>query len=238
MTLGYTIAFILTLTGAYAQDQAYEESDAVIFRTQRQTTSYHIYDPPFAAKIIYEDTTEAPNFYPEQLMSSIISARNQEWVNYNYLNREGIEKDASHFKEVEQMDPETNFFELRSKFAFEYNGLPAVFIKYYLIFDKMDKPVGAFKVMQKVGERWYLVTIPNFATIPYMLFWFKEQPMLALLKGEASGEPIVNDLINLTRNESGGLDFEKLATEFKKIYQEGERAARYQYFVDPVTFTY
>lgn len=39
---------------------------------------FHKYEPPFKAKIIYKDTIQAVNEYPEQLMSSIISENSED----------------------------------------------------------------------------------------------------------------------------------------------------------------
>ena len=45
--------------------------------------SYEIYEIPYLVKMIYRDTLEAKNRTPEELMSSVISATNQERIDYN-----------------------------------------------------------------------------------------------------------------------------------------------------------
>jgi len=50
-----------------------------------KNSTFYRYNPSFKAKIIYKDTLEAVNKYPEQLMSSIMSESSKEWYNYNNL---------------------------------------------------------------------------------------------------------------------------------------------------------
>lgn len=59
---------------------------------QLRNCNYKIYKISPSIKMIYEDTIESKNETQEQLMTSIISAKNQEWVNYNSFG--GKEKAA------------------------------------------------------------------------------------------------------------------------------------------------
>ena len=46
---------------------------------------YYLYEPSFKAKKYYKSQSEAANTSPEELFMSIISATNQDWINYNEL---------------------------------------------------------------------------------------------------------------------------------------------------------
>jgi hypothetical protein len=218
--------------------QSFKESDVILFNSAYQTVRYHVYEPPLKIQALYSDTTQAVNQFPEQVLMSMISARNQDWVNYNYLNKQGDEKPASHFRQVERMNKENNYFEAISKYEFTYSGNPAVFIKYYLRFEEQEKPMGAFKVMQKINGKWYIAPIPNFINVPYMLYWFKEERMQELLSGAQTGNQLTDQLIAATRDPNGSLDFEKLSEEFRKMYLGGTNSERFNSFIDPVAFVY
>ena len=57
----------------------------VIVLMRLQDASFHIYEPPFQAKGIYDNLKDARCLTPEELVLSIESEKTQEWVDRNYL---------------------------------------------------------------------------------------------------------------------------------------------------------
>lgn len=232
----FLLSIMLVARFGFAQN--YEESSIMVFETRVVNSNFLVYDPPFPAKGIYKDTLEAVNQFPEQVISSIMSATNQAWENFNYLNGQARKLDAAHFEKAAKLDKNKNYYELRSKFEFIHEGSPTAFIKYYFHFEDLKEQGGGFKVLKKVNGKWYATLIPNFITVPYMLFWFKDERLKELFAGKPTGNPFTDDIITKTRDESGNLDLEKLGNQLRVMFKEGTKTPKFLHFIDPVTFKF
>ena len=234
----YKIVLVAFLLNLKAFSQNFKENEVILFETNNISTNYYVYEPPFAARGIYKDTLEAVNNFPEQVLSSIVSSTSYAWDKYNYLNGETPAKSKSHYEKAIQLNKYNNYFELRSKYEFFNGENPCAFIKFHIKFEELKVPAGGFRILEKVNGRWYVSLIPNFAAVPYLLFWFKEVRMLELLTGKSNGNILSDKLIAQTRDSNGNLDFEKLGDEVTIILKEGKTSERFKYFIDEIAFNY
>lgn len=79
---------------------------------QQSQLLYHSYDPPLRITADYNSLTEALNLFPEQLIQSVLSASNQEWIDYNTLGGEekSTKKDQAYFYRIATMNKDSNYF--------------------------------------------------------------------------------------------------------------------------------
>jgi hypothetical protein len=147
--------------------------------------SYYVYDPPFLAKPIFNQLEDVKNNYPEKLMESIISASDQNWVNYNNLNISEI-KDNAFFEKVKKQDKDKNYFELLSKLEFEANNSQMTIIKFNLYIDekKDSLPLVGTYVCQKVDGIWKRVSTPFTTRLAMVMLVFKQDILKRLLVGK------------------------------------------------------
>lgn len=80
-----SFVILLILNTIYAQE---EETNLILSYPEESEISFYKYPIDTNVKAIYNNQTDVVNKYPEQLLESIISATNQEWVNYNTLGGE------------------------------------------------------------------------------------------------------------------------------------------------------
>jgi len=194
--------------------------------------TFHIYDPPFRAKPQYRDSTEALNEYPEQLMSSIMSASTQQWVNYNTL---GGYKEAEKMKPEDlaaraSMNRENNYFELISKLSFKANGSDMAIVKFFLHLEALPVPYAGVTVMQKAANRWYKTSTTFTSPLALFMMRFDEQKLALVLKNERTGEKPLDDLLSKVEN-GNTVDLDKLVQEFNRWYSENDRA-NLDFFID------
>lgn len=224
ITVFVSIFFIIS---TYAQDNL--GARLIIGTNNIENTTYHIYDPPFRAMVIYKDTIEAVNKYPEQLMSSMLSASNQDWVNYNTLGGaiESSKISQEEFDKVKKLSYDKNYFELLSKLEFEVNNDKMAIVKFYLYKEDLDKPVAGATVMQYINNRWYETSKPYTTSIAMALMIFKVNIMNSLLTGKGRNE-MENDLIKKVYDN--GLDFDKL------LQQQNLSTEEKEYFTNPLNW--
>ncbi|RUA34501.1 MAG: hypothetical protein DSY77_05050 [Bacteroidetes bacterium] len=197
-----------------------------------ENASFHVYEPPFQAKAIYSDTTEAVNEYPEQLMSSIMSATNQPWVEYNVLGgaESGEQKSNRHFDFISTMNRDSNYFELRSKLMFSEGSREFAIIKFYLHTEDISEDQSGAFVMQKVGDRWYRTATSFTTNIAVMVMRFKAPLLQQILGGQLTGDSQVDTMIQQVGN-NGVVDINQLYALFAAWYENND-TANLDYFID------
>ncbi len=200
---------LISYTAAIVNAQDNLGARIILGTNEVKNVKYHVYNPPFHAKIIYGDTIEAANKFPEQLMSSMISVKNQAWVDYNTLGgaEESSKIKLEEFDKSKSFSKDNHYMELLSKLEFEVNGDKMAIIKFYLHSEDREKPVAGATVMQYVGNRWYETSKPYTTTMAMAIMVFKTDVMTSLLTGESENE-LVSKLIKKVFDN--GLNFDKL----------------------------
>ena len=191
--------------------------------TGLEDASFYIYNPPFLAKPIYGDTLEAINQFPEQLMSSILSANTQDWINYNTLGGEEYaeQKSNAYFRSISNLIEDSNYYELRAKLMFAENGNEYAIIKFYLKLETQNEDYSGAYVMKKVNNRWYKTSTPFTTKLALMIMRFKESILSELIFSDSSENEMVNDLIDIIK-PNGFIDFNLLYEEFKTWYDSND----------------
>lgn len=211
------------LTFVFCRAQSDNFGTRIILSTENITqTKFYVYEPSFKAKAIYKDLVQVKNNYPEELMSSILSANTQEWVNYNNLRgeKEADVKPSSYFEKVKKYDINKTFFELQAKLSFKANGNEMAIIKFYFYQQDKENPVAGALIMQKKEGIWKTTSRPYLTPIAMALMVFKPQVLKRLL----SNDPLNSIEERLLRKVySDGFSFDvllqqKLSDEEKKYF--------------------
>lgn len=192
-------------------------------------TSYYVYSPPFIAKAIYSSIKEAKNEFPEQTMSSILSATSQEWVNYNTLG--GVEnaeiKSVSDFEKTKNINKEKTFFELLSKLEFDANGSKMSIIKFSFHKEGKEKPIAGALVFEKVDGTWKKTATPYTTNMSMALMVFKPDVMNRLLFKEPMNELEKNIIRNV---------YDKDGFNFNKLLEQNFTKEEKEYLTNPLNW--
>ena len=226
----YIITVLICLLFSFSYSQEKDLGTRIMLNANGvSNTSYYVYSPPFIAKAIYSSIKEAKNEFPEQTMSSILSATSQEWVNYNTLG--GVKnaeiKSASDFEETEKIDKEKTFFELQAKLEFDANGSKMSIIKFYFHKEGKEKPIAGALVFQKVDGTWKKTATPYTTNMSMALMVFKSDVMNRLLLGDGTNELEKKVIKNVS--DKDGFSFNKLLVQNFTIEEK-------KYFTNPLNW--
>jgi len=181
---------------------------------------FHVYDPSFKAKAIYDSMNDAKCLTPEALVESIESATTQEWVDYNHLPGKSHSVSVKAFKYRKKLDKDSNYFELIHKLTFSYNGIPTAIIKYRFV-DDGKQTVLASMVVQKKNGRWFRTSIAGIDHLKEVVKRVKSNKLAHLLDPDSfEDEGQIKELKKRFKTERGVLDSEKLYGEMNKLRSE------------------
>ncbi|SHJ83086.1 hypothetical protein SAMN04487911_1425 [Arenibacter nanhaiticus] len=207
-------------------------SNMILSYSENREIFFHKYEPNLIIKAEYSSITEAENNYPEQLIQSILSATNQEWINYNTLGgaEKATEQNQSHFDRVLTMDKNKNFFKLHHKLTFTIGNIPTAIIKFF-IHQEENEPVSGAVVMQKVDGRWQHTSNPTLSTLSIIVMRLKTTVLQGILLNDSEDK----DIIALSKRVSSesGLDLQKLEDEFMSWYNPELDRYKIEMFIDP-----
>ena len=204
-----------------------KEVKIILKSKQLKNCSYQLYKPTVTVKMIYKDTTEALNKTSEQLMTSLISAKNQEWVNYNSFG--GKEKSTpfneTEFEEALKYKKE-NYFELLAKLEFSVDSAKYSVVKFNYFKAKIKKPIMGSILMIYSKDRWFQTFDFKFNSLSMMMLVFKEDILERILTGNGQNE-LENNLLKLVYNN--GLNIEDL---FKQNFNQEQK----NYYINPLNW--
>jgi hypothetical protein len=238
-----TVLFLLFMTKMLlinAQTSSSFQGDRVMLGNQSsmQNLVFSKYEPAYKAKMLYKSQSEAKNETPESLVSSIISASSQDWVDYNTLG--GSEKsrkiDKEALKRATTADREKVYFELTSKMNFRANGSEMCIIKFFIHSDGLPKPFSGTYLFQKNGSRWYHTATPWATNLMIMMMSFDDSKLATLLKGKPIGEPLMDELMKKVFQDNT-FNLEILYKEYDSWYANKDEK-RKNYFLDKNTWGY
>ncbi|EKT3958022.1 hypothetical protein NTJ28_002020 [Flavobacterium psychrophilum] len=218
-TFKFKIVFFLILIPFFCFSQK-KEVKIILNSKQLKNCSYEIYKPTVQIKMMYKDTTEAKNKTLEQLMTSIISAKNQEWVNYNSFG--GKEKAAPFTKsefDEKYNNKSKNYFELLAKLEFSVDSLKYFVIKFRYFQAKVKKPIMGSILMTFSKGRWYQTFDAKITNLSMMMLVFKEDIVERILLGTGSSS-LENDLIKIVYKDGLNIDllFQQDFNQEQKTY--------------------
>lgn len=235
MNIRLIIIFICFLIPLYGFGQSIESSNIILARVDSSEMNFYQYHPPLKIMAGYTNIIEATNEYPEQLVQSVLSARNQKWVNYNTLGgaENASQKNQAHFDRVISMDKEQNYFELHHKVSFDIGGISTSFVKFFF-YQEGEKPVSGCMVMQKIGDQWYKTSHPSFSLLSIILMRLKSDVLEGIVLGN-SNVPQVNELRERVTS-NGSLDLQKFEDEFASWYRPVIDQQKISLYKDPQTW--
>ncbi len=199
----YKLIFFL-LANFYCFGQDDMKGRILLNGNSTSIANYYIYNPTFKAKIIFNSINQVKNDYPEELMSSIISASSQEWEDMNTLGGalESDKKTESEFLKVTKLDKNLTYFELLAKLEFVANGSEMAVIKFNLHQEKQEKPIVGCLVLQKENGKWKKTSKPSTTNISTVLLVFKGDVLGRIIKNKGINE-IENKIIKLVYDNDG-----------------------------------
>lgn len=203
------------------------EVQIILNSKELKNCNYELYRPVVEIKMIYKDTLDAVNNTPEQLMTSIISASNQEWVNYNCFG--GKEKAAPFSKEEfnkKMRGKEKNYIELLAKLEFSIDSVKYSVVKFRYFQAKIKKPIMGSLLMIYSNSRWFQTSNAKLNNLSMMMLVFKEDILERILSGLGNNQ-MENNLIKLVY--SNGLNIDLL---FKQNFNQEQK----KYFINDLNW--
>jgi hypothetical protein len=221
-TFSFKTIFFLFLIPFFCFSQK-KEVKIILNSKQLKNCSYERYKPSVQIKMIYKDTTEAKNKTPEELMTSTISARNQEWVNYNYLG--GKERAAPFSKDEfdeKIRQKENNYFELLAKLEFSVDSIKYSVIKFRYFQAKIKNPIMGSILMVYSKHRWFQTFNAQINNLSMMMLVFKEDILERIISGIGNNQ-MENDLIKLVYSNGLNIDL---------LFQQNFNQEQKDYFIN------
>ncbi len=209
-----------------------ENMNIILSYPEEQEVYFYEYQPRLKIKATYTSLEEVENKHPEQLVQSVVSAIDQEWVNYNALsgkNNKDI-KSKSHFEAVKKMDKNKNYFELHHKLTFMLGDIPTSIIKFF-IHMKNSAPQSGAIVMQKVAGRWYTTSHPSFSDLSLIVMRLRSYVLKGIILGDSLDKDI-QALAKQIRSDDGTLELHKLEEEFDSWYFPNKNKDKIKLFTD------
>lgn len=207
-----------------------EQSNIVLGYAEEHELGFYEYEPKLKVKATMTAMSEAKNQYPEELMTSILSATNQKWVNYNTLSKGVKKKDPSHFEKIKKMSKDENYFELHHKLSFKLGNIPTVLIKFF-VHEENQQPISACYVMQKVNNRWQRTANTNLSLLSIIVMRLKSDVLKGIVTGKSTNKAINAIRDRVTTNDM--LDVKKLEKEFESWYSPKKDEYKIQMYKDP-----
>ncbi|MCA6420690.1 MAG: hypothetical protein IM603_16485 [Cytophagales bacterium] len=229
----YCLAFLtFELFGGLCHSQNSEYPNIILSYSENQTLYFHEYNPPLKVKAEYTQLSQALNQYPEQLIQSILSAKNQNWVDYNTLGgtENSSKLDEAHFQKIILMDKEKNYFELVHKLTFNVGSVPTALVKFYF-YQENQTPVSGCHVMQNINGRWQKTSHPSLSLLAIAFMRFKTEVIKGVILGGSKDQEVIKLRQRITTN--GSFDLAKLEKEFSSWYSPAKDEKKLKLFTDP-----
>ena len=227
-----TLLALITFSLGRAQG---EDANLILSYPEESEISFFKFPPNTFAKAIFTSQAETANKYPEQLLESIISTTNQEWVNYNTLGgaEKASEKKQSHFDKIKTMNRDKNYFELAHKLTFDVGGVPSAIIKFFTHFEGTEVLSGV-AVMQFVDDRWQKTSHPSLSTLSIIVMRMKSDVLEGIVL-QNSDDPNITAITERVSTEAG-MDLSLLEDEFGSWYTPEKDETKIELYKDPRTW--
>lgn len=193
------ITLILLITtfylSSYGQEQQMDCANTI--RINQITKDFKVFKYPENFKIEKLNSfNEVKNNSPEQLMSSIISATNLDWYNFN--REEKKQNSSQDFVYIKQVSPEVYYLELLYKVTFKANGSQYAIIKYNL-FDNEKPVIGYAEAMKKRDERWVTTSEAEISQFLFFMIMIDTKYIDNIFNNTRSDNSDLNQILNLNQ---------------------------------------
>lgn len=178
-----------------------------------------IYTPSFKAKDVLDKIEYAKCESIEELLESMVSEKNQDWVDHNWMPGKSHTVSEKAFKFRKSRDKNTNYREAIHTLFFDYNGSKVSITKFWMVDNERRTVLGSL-VAQKKGNRWYGTSIPGIDYLSTVIGKIKSKVLLSLITGDSKGDHYIKKFIDKTRTNDHKLDFDKLFSEMQILARE------------------
>lgn len=234
----FVLLLILFYFSMYGQnDENYSPYGKYVEWSITPEATYHIYDPPFKAQPIMTSSFEAKNRYPEELMISLISENNPDWVDLNTADGTR-EKSTDYFRQKIQWNKDETYYELTSKLTLTIGDTEYAYVRFRFYDKNIENPPSGVYLLKKVDNRWYYSKKVLSNDLTFIITWMKPELLGKLLKGEKNGDAIFDELVDKI-SSNGRVSIKSLEKEVMAAYY-AERTAKEQkftkYFSEPLNW--
>jgi len=229
------IIIFVTFSNIIVLSQQQESSNILLSYSQNQEIYYYEYQPKLKIKATLTQQSDVKNEYPEELIQSVFSARNQEWIDYNTLGgaEKSDKKSEKHFNHIKKMDKDKNYFELHHKVTFNLDGVKTSIIKFFLI-QENKTPISGAMLMQKINNRWYVTSRSDMSMFVIMIMRLKSDALEGIIFGDSDNKEII-DFYHKVSDKNGVLNLSSFEKEFFDLYLP-ENKEKLNLFIDPKTW--
>lgn len=189
----YIITFLIIIycDNIFSQEQQTDCATTILIN--QNARNFMVYKYPIETKALkLNDFSEVSNNTPEELMSSVLSASNLNWYNFN--REEKKEKTSQDFNYIEKADSENYYFELLYKVKFNANGKEYTVIKYYL-HTKGKAPLGFAEAMKKNNNRWVTTSEAEISQLLFFMIMIDVKYIDAIFNNIKSDNDDLNKII-------------------------------------------
>lgn len=221
------LSVVLFINKAYPQNPIENcTSGATVSST---VSNFGIFNYPEKTYVgmVYNSVKEVKNLYPEELMSSILCANNQQWVDYNEITPSKISQEK--IRQINEVDRKKTFFELVQKLEFQTNGTTYALIKFRLYQDKIEKVLNLTETMVLKNNRWYRINEPFSTPLIFMLGMTKVEYLNQIFEGKKNGNEVFDKI--LLNSMGNGININKYLKE-TEIFAEKEGFDKLQFLFE------
>lgn len=187
------------------------------------------YEPTFKAKQIYKSLKQVTNQYPEQVMSSVLSANSSEWENFNYGTIGEYKMSDEKIKNVNNRDTSNIFYELLYKIEFSVDGEKYCIIKFNANIGSKKHPFA--ETMKWNGSRWIRWSGEQITELTFLVSMIKVEYLDNMFQIKKNGVKFFDDIVEESTNNNI-FDWNKANELFKKaIQQNGKQTI--EFMIEP-----
>lgn len=132
-------------------------------------------------------------------MSSVLSATNLEWYNYN--REKPTSRTTQDFNYIQSIDPSEYFFELKYKLSFSANGLDYCVIK-YVLHNADNDPVGFAEAMKRIEGKWLTTTEAGITTLLLFMGMFETNFIENIFTNNKSDNNVFNNILEVNTHNN------------------------------------
>ena len=161
---------------------------------------YHKYDPVLQLKKRYASFDEVENQTPEELLISQMSAKNNEWLAYNFENE--VKWNDEQFQRISSQDPQKNFIELIRKITYKIGGVDYSILRLKIYDDRKKKPATLSLMAIKKQEKWVFVQNKDKSPLEFLMTNLNLNNLDEIFENKNSDNSLLNEIIESSWNSN------------------------------------
>lgn len=175
----------------------------------------------------YKNINEITNMSPEELITSQLSATNNEWLSINYGKATNWTKE-----QIEKLNNPQNKIELHCKLSFEVESIKFSLIKMNLYSNTSTTPISMALLLKKVGEKWIITENNLLANLGFVIMFTSTNDLYYIFNEKlSSSNSKINNLIKKVWKDNNVLNLNEVINEM------GSLLMNFEYKEQPYTYS-